>query len=330
MSRFKRPTPVVLDWDFLIMCDRDHKTALLLSTLASVASGPDGWYAMTQKTIQALTGLSRHEYDRARSALEEFGMIEVCRRGVPATTCFKVLFVHLDAIAFQMADKLEKASAWRAAALGMQHVGNEQIAGFRQTGLPETGNSGTSQVVDSQSQTVENQQIAGLGHGNIPYCRSFMSQTAGMKWVIDENEPVPQTQTPLSIDIRSTEDSKSTNRGKPVEQINPLFERKAFIDGFSLRFQRTFGSAYAFQGAKDGQAIKRLAKAAEHTQHALEMVDYCFAPTNRKKFLQTRARTIAGLASVWNDLTSERSTAIAIGASEPLPAEAYDEGDIEV
>ena len=83
---------------------------------------PDGWIYKTQDAITAETGLTRREQDTARAKLIDLGLVEIDRRGVPATLYYRVDF-----------DKLESLWRIRTETPNQLHRSAKPVAQKRQT-----------------------------------------------------------------------------------------------------------------------------------------------------------------------------------------------------
>ena len=69
------------------------------------AKGPDGWFYKTETEMQAETRLTRRNQESGRKRLVELGVLEVQRRGVPATLYFKLDIERLAVLIEQCAKR---------------------------------------------------------------------------------------------------------------------------------------------------------------------------------------------------------------------------------
>lgn len=53
---------------------------------------PDGWFWKTQEQWEEETGLGRYEQETARKQLVQRGLMQECRRGIPARLYFRLNF----------------------------------------------------------------------------------------------------------------------------------------------------------------------------------------------------------------------------------------------
>jgi hypothetical protein len=102
---------------------------------------PDGWVYKTAEDWYDETMLGRHELDTVRKALKRKGIIEEKLRGVPATTNYRIkwddLFESLKEAARDHRERVDKRRLNQFAGK-RQTEGRPQIAGKRQTSLPES------------------------------------------------------------------------------------------------------------------------------------------------------------------------------------------------
>jgi hypothetical protein len=90
----------------------------------------------------------------------------------------------------------------------------------------------------------------------------------------------------------------------PMSTSQQTSDRQEFIDGYCKLFELHFGSRYMFQGAKDGNAVKRFLAYGFPVKEALEVVQDSFTRTG---FPYDGTTTIASFVSMWPHLIAARA-----------------------
>lgn len=81
-------------------------------------------------------------------------------------------------------------------------------------------------------------------------------------------------------------------------------DRQEFIDGYCRLYELHFGGKYMFQGAKDGNAIKRFLDYGYPVNEALEILQDSFTRTG---FPYDGTTTIASFVSMWPHLLAAKA-----------------------
>lgn len=114
----------------------DGTAAILLSQLlfwsqSKKAEESDGWFYMTTPAVTKTLGITRHIQLRVRKLLEEMGILEISKGGMPAKNYYRV---HLDRVL-----ELLTAAQYQEGAATSEPESGPPVAAYAATSEPESG-----------------------------------------------------------------------------------------------------------------------------------------------------------------------------------------------
>jgi hypothetical protein len=86
--------------DMMRACEGDGNVAILLTQLvywsqSEYASAHDGWFYLTSQKVSQELGMTKKVQQRVRGVLQEYGVLEWDRRGMPAKNYYRVNLIKL-------------------------------------------------------------------------------------------------------------------------------------------------------------------------------------------------------------------------------------------